>query len=207
MSLYIPRHFASEDRSESLALIASAPFATLVTVPADGGEAYITHLPLLLDGERLLGHMARANPHWQAFAGGRTTAVFHGPHAYLSPRWYLDPAVNVPTWNFTTVHVHGEPSLIEGAAEKLAVLDATSAAFEPAENPWTRQLSAAREQALLGAIVAFQLPLTRLDTKIKMSQNKTPQERAQVARLLRDSGDPLGAAVADVMNTVKSRDE
>ena len=207
MSLYIPRHFASEDRSESLALIASAPFATLITVPAGGGEPHITHLPLLLDGERLLGHMARANPHWQAFVGGRTTAVFHGPHAYISPRWYLDPAANVPTWNFSTVHVHGGPTLIEDRAEQLAVLDATSATFEPAENPWTRQLSAVREQALLGAIVAFQLPLTRLDTKIKMSQNKTPQERAQVAQRLRESGDPLGPAVANVMHTVKSRDE
>lgn len=207
MSLYIPRHFASDRADEAPALIAGAPFATLVTVPAAGGEAYITHLPLLLDGERLLGHMARANPHWQAFEGGHTTAVFHGPHAYISPRWYFEPAANVPTWNFSTVHVHGEPVLLEGTAALLAVLDATSAAFEPAENPWTRQLSAAREQALLGAIVAFALPLTRLETKIKMSQNKSPEERARVAGLLRDSGDPMGAAVADVMHAVKNRDE
>lgn len=207
MSLYIPRHFASHRRDEALALIANVPFATLITVPPAGGEAHISHLPLLLDGERLLGHMARANPHWQAFAGGHTTAVFHGPHAYISPRWYLDPVVNVPTWNFSTVHVHGQPTLLDDNAAKLAVLDATSAAFEPDENPWTRQLSAAREQALLGAIVAFALPLTRLETKIKMSQNKSPGERTQVAALLQASGDPLGPAVAAVMRTVESRDE
>ena len=199
MSLYIPSQFKSESRDEALALIRAAPFATLITSVAEQ-EPHITHLPLLLLEEgQLTGHMARANPHWQAFASGHTAAIFHGPHAYISPRWYVNPAREVPTWNFATVHVHGKPVLIDDATAKLSVVDATSAAFEPAENPWQRQLDEARLQALLGAIVAFHIPLTRLEAKFKMNQNKTPQDCAQVIAGLRASGQADALATAEWM--------
>ena len=199
MSLYIPPQFSSQSRDVALALMRAAPFATLITARADG-EPHITHLPLLLLEEgQLTGHMARANPHWRAFAAGHTVAVFHGPHAYISPRWYATPAREVPTWNFATVHVHGMPVLLDDPTTKLAVVDATSAAFEPAENAWQRQLDAPRFQALLDAIVAFHIPLTRLDAKFKMNQNKTPQDRAQVMAGLRATAQPDALATADWM--------
>ena len=205
MSLYTPPAFASESRDAALALIHSAPFATLVTSVA-GREPHITHLPLLLleDGQ-LTGHMARANPHWQAFAEGHTVAVFHGPHAYISPRWYVDPAREVPTWNFATVHVHGSPQLIDDPAAKLAVVDATSATFEPTDNPWQRQVEGARLTALLSAIVAFHLPLTRIDSKFKMNQNKTEADRVLVAAALRASAHPDAVATADFMQPMQPR--
>lgn len=199
MSIYIPSHFKSEHRDVALALMRAAPFATLITSVA-GDEPHITHLPLLLLGDgQLKGHMARANPHWQAFAEGHTVAVFHGPHAYVSPQWYVEPQREVPTWNYATVHVQGRPVLIEDEAAKLAVLDATSAAFESGENPWQRQLDAPRLAAFLDAIVAFHIPLTRIDTKIKMNQNKSPQNRAQVIAGLRASGEPDALATAAYM--------
>ncbi|MES2886289.1 MAG: FMN-binding negative transcriptional regulator [Pseudomonadota bacterium] len=199
MSLYIPVSFKSDNRDETFALMRAAPFATLITTVA-GQEPHITHLPLLLlDDGQLTGHMARANPHWQAFATGRTVAVFHGPHAYISPRWYANPAREVPTWNFATVHVHGTPALLDDRRSKLAVVDATSAAFEPAENAWQRQLDETRLQAMLDAIVAFQIPLTRLEAKFKMNQNKTPQDRAQVIAGLRATAQPDALATADWM--------
>lgn len=197
MSLYVPRHFAGASREDALSLIRAWPFATLIT--AAGGEPYITHLPLLLEGEALTGHMARANPHWQAFAQGHTVAVFHGPHAYVSPNWYVDPSREVPTWNFATVHVHGSPRLIEDAAAKLRVVDTTSAAFENPDAPWQRQVEGARLSAMLDNIVAFSLPLARLDVKFKMNQNKTAADRAQVGVHLRASGHPDLAAMADWM--------
>lgn len=199
MSLYTPPHFGNESRAEALALIRAWPFATLITTTAD--EPHISHLPLLLEGEQLTGHMARANPHWQAFASGHTTAVFHGPHAYISPNWYVDPAREVPTWNYATVHVHGRPQLIDDAAAKLAVVDATTVAFEPPAAPWRRQLEGTRLQAMLGSIIAFHIPLTRLATKFKMNQNKTPADRALVAVQLRASAHPDLAAMADWITT------
>lgn len=201
MSLYTPRPFGDQSQDDAFAIIRTAPFATLITSVA-GQEPHITHLPLLLLDERqLTGHMARANPHWQAFAAGETVAVFHGPHAYISPRWYVAPAREVPTWNFATVHVHGTPVVIDQPAAKLAVVDATSAAFEPTENPWQRQIDGARLSALLGAIVAFHLPLTRIEAKFKMNQNKTPQDRAQVIAALQASGQPDALATAQWMQT------
>ncbi len=199
MSLYIPPQFSNQSHEDALALVRSWPFATLITTVA-GSEPHVTHLPLLLlDEGQLTGHMARANPHWQAFENGHTVAVFLGPHAYISPRWYVDPSREVPTWNFATVHVHGTPSLIDDAAAKLRVVDASSAAFEPAENPWQRQIEGARLDALLAAVVAFHLPLTRIDAKFKMNQNKTETDRRQVIAALRASAHPDARATADFM--------
>lgn len=206
MSLYIPPQFKSDSRDEALALIRAAPFATLVTTVV-GCEPHLTHLPLLLLEEgQLTGHMARANPHWQAFAAGHTVAIFHGPHAYISPRWYVEPAREVPTWNFATVHVHGKPQLIDEPAAKLAVVDASSAAFEPVENPWQRQVEGARLTALISAIVAFHLPITRIDSKFKMNQNKTAADRAQVMAALRASAQADAVATAAFMQGMQAHE-
>ena len=200
MSVYIPPQFQLQERGDVLALIQAWPFATLITTSASG-EPHLTHLPLLLQGEQLTGHMARANPHWQAFAAGHTVAVFHGPHAYISPSWYVAPEREVPTWNYATVHVHGQPQLIDEVAAKLAVVDATTAAFESPTNPWQRKVEGARLDAMLNSIIAFHIPLTRLEAKFKMNQNKTPQDRAQVIAQLRASAHPDLAAMADWMNS------
>lgn len=201
MSLYTPPQFRAGSEAELQALIREYPFATLITAVA-GAEPHITHLPLLLEADgSLSGHMARANPHWQAFAAGQTVAVFHGPHAYISPRWYADPAREVPTWNYSVVHVHGRPVLIEDAQARLALVDRSSALFEPEIEPWTRQVQGERLDALLRAIVAFRLPPDRIDAKFKMNQNKTPADRARVAGQLRESGHPELRAMAEWMET------
>ena len=199
MSLYVPPKFRCDDAAETQALMHAHAFATLITTTA-GGEPHITHLPLLLETDgSLTGHMARANPHWQAFATGHTVAVFHGPHAYISPNWYVDPAREVPTWNYAVVHAHGRPELIDSDAERLAVVDRTSAHFEPVEAPWTRQVEGARLDALINAVVAFRIRPTRIESKFKMNQNKTPADRAQVIARLRADGHPELRAMADWM--------
>lgn len=200
MSLYVPPQFSTDQREDALALIRAHAFATLITTPAGGGEPHISHLPLLLESsEMLLGHMAKANPHWQAFIGGQTVAVFHGPHAYITPNWYVEPARQVPTWNYSVVHVHGQPQLIEPAAAKLSVVDVTTAAFEDPQHPWTRQVDGARLSAMLDQIVAFRIPLHAVEAKFKMNQNKTDADRAQVRAQLRASKHPDLHAMADWM--------
>ena len=201
MSLYVPRQFLAESAADALALIRDYPFATLITSVA-GAEPRITHLPLLLEADgSLSGHMARANPHWQAFATGHTVAIFHGPHTYISPRWYIDPAREVPTWNYSVAHVHGRPELIEDAAARLALVDRSSALFEPTVEPWRRKVEGARLDAFINAIVAFRIPATRIESKFKMNQNKTPADRAQVAARLQGSGHPDLQAMANWMRT------
>ena len=109
------------------------PFATLVTPGA--AEPLVTHLPLLhvADCEphgTLVGHFARANPHARGAANVESMAIFHGPHAYVTPSWYADPAGAVPTWNYAVAHVHGALELARDAAETRAVLDLMIQRFE-----------------------------------------------------------------------------
>lgn len=202
MSLYTPGHFNGSD-ADALDLIREYSFATLVTT--SDGEPHITHLPMLWEpagGEHgvLLGHMARANPHWRAFAQGHTIALFHGPHAYISPSWYAEPVQNVPIWNYATVHAHGAPELIEDATDKLSLIDRTTAQFERSNAmPWKREVSGDRLDRMLAAIAAFRIPLTRIEAKFKMNQNRTPADRTKVISQLRDAKHPELSAMADWM--------
>jgi transcriptional regulator len=192
MSLYSPAHFAQADRAAAHALIAAHPFATLITA-VDGGEPRISHLPLLLEGDALIGHVARANPHWQAFGLGATVAVFHGPHAYVSPRWYTEPARMVPTWNYATVHVGGRPDLL-GVEESADSLLKLSRAFDP---DW--RADAATVDRLLPGIVAFRMPIASCTAKFKMSQNRSADDRRGVIKGLLAAGTADADAVAHWM--------
>ena len=183
MSVYRPRSFAPRDRAQTLRLIAEHPFATLIT-PGDP-EPYLTHLPLELAADRgpagtLLGHMARANPHWRHFGNGSSIAVFNGPHAYVSPSWYAEPATAVPTWNYAVAHVHGTAELMD-EDEKRALLGDLVARYEGSRSrPWRLQLEGAALEAMLGAIVGFRLRIERIDAKFKLSQNRSVEDRERV---------------------------
>lgn len=204
MSLYTPRHFTAAAPDDAIALMRAYPFATLITASAN--EPSVTHVPLVWtpgggSGE-LHGHIAKANPHWQHFAGGSTMAVFHGPHAYISPSWYVQPEREVPTWNYATVHAHGQPELIDDRDAKLALIDRSVALFEAHNTPpWTRAVEGERLEAMLRSIVAFRMPIARLDAKFKMNQNRTAADRAQVSARLRDTGHPDLQAMAEWMRT------
>lgn len=188
MSLYVPAHFAVGDRAAIARLIHAHPFATLVTPVLP--EPLVTHLPLIhvADCEphgTLLGHFARANPHWQSAAAGESIAIFHGPHAYVSPSWYAEPAGAVPTWNYAVVHAHGTMQLAQDPAETRAVLDLLIHRFESARPvPWQLGLDPDRLRAMVNAIVGFRLKVRRLEPKFKLSQNRSSDDRARVAAAL-----------------------
>ncbi|HEY4137024.1 MAG TPA: FMN-binding negative transcriptional regulator [Casimicrobiaceae bacterium] len=192
MTVYIPDAFAIAERAAIRRLIDEYPFVTLIT-PA-GPEPYVTHIPLLtsddgtVDGA-LIGHFARANPHWQQVGGVESTAIFHGPHAYVSPSWYEQPAQAVPTWNFTAVHVHGVLEIFDDPAETRGVLDALIERFEghrPA--PWKLALPHRQRDAMIGAIVAFKMPIRRIEAKFKLSQNRSRNDRVRVIAALDAEG-------------------
>ena len=172
MSVYLPPSFATHDHDAIARLVREYPFATLVT--ATDAEPQISHLPLLLHADpapdgALIGHVARANPHWQLLARYASIAVFHGPHAYVSPSWYTEPAAMVPTWNYAVVHVHGTVELVTDRDSTLATVKELTAHFESGRDaPWHLQLEGARLDAMLGAIVAFRMTITRIDAKFKL---------------------------------------
>src|SRR4051794_27392492 len=100
--MYVPSAFAESDLNKLHDFIERNSFGLLVSLVK--GVPFATHLPFLLernsgpDGS-LVGHMARANPHWQELEAQTVLVVFSGPHAYISPTWYEAENV-VPTWNY-----------------------------------------------------------------------------------------------------------
>ncbi len=184
MSVYLPKWFMTQDDEAIARLVAQYPFATLIT--PSGAEPQISHLPLLHRADpaphgALIGHVARANPHWQLLADRPSIAVFQGPHAYVSPSWYTEPATMVPTWNYAVVHVHGNVEVVDDRDDKLATVKELTARFESERDaPWHLQLEGAKLDAMLGAIVAFRMTITRIDAKFKLSQNRGAADRDRV---------------------------
>ena len=204
--MFIPKQYEETDAQVLRAFMRRESFAMLVT--ARDGIPVATHIPLYLDTEsdgsghgRLLGHMARANPQWRDFGGERQAmAMFWGPHAYISPNWYVSENL-VPTWNYATVHAYGAPRVIKDADETIAVLRALTDTYESdATGNWS--IDDMDEDVFTGmtkGIVAFEMPIERLQGKFKMSQNRKPQDSAGAAAGLRGMGGAMGDVVAAEM--------
>lgn len=187
--MYIPSHFSENDPERLRAVIRQFDFATMLTPLADGSTLEITHLPLLLDGDdRLLGHMARVNPHWRLFSEDRpTTVVFHGPHGYISPRWYTSDSL-VPTWNYVTVHVTGRPQVITDPARCRDVMDQLVDRHEHGEDAWNSgRLPEKALEGLMRGIVVFEMHIDEIRGKFKLGQNKKSQDRESAIRHLANS--------------------
>ncbi|HEX2172192.1 MAG TPA: FMN-binding negative transcriptional regulator [Dehalococcoidia bacterium] len=203
--MYIPNLFR-EDRPEVLhEVIREHSFATLVSTGAAGLMA--THLPLLIDPDRgpqgtLIGHFARANPHWRDLTDGREAlAIFQGPHAYISPTWYVEPN-NVPTWNYMAVHAYGAPRLIHDEAGLLRILRSLVATYEgESDGAWRMPWPDDYVGKLIRGIVGLEIEITRLEGKFKLSQNRSRPDFAGAVAGLERQGDPTGLAVADLMKT------
>jgi transcriptional regulator len=191
--MYTPKHFALDDLAAQHALIEACDFGVVVSHGSDG--LFATHIPMLLEaGEgtfgTLYGHMARANPHPKLFGDGEVLVIFNGPHGYVSPTWYSDRAMNVPTWNYVAVHAYGVPEAlpVEGAAD---VLERITRKYEARRaNGWSmNELKENLREMLPQQIVAFRLPIARIEGKAKLSQNKPRSERERVIEGLKAVGE------------------
>jgi len=177
--MYVPDHFR-EDRPDVLhEAVRRIGFATLVTKDLDAN-----HLPMLLDGNVLRGHVARANPVWKQ-GDGTALAIFLGPHAYVSPNWYPSKAETgkaVPTWNYITVHARGIIRWIQDGEWLRANVTALAQAHEAGQPaPWqVSDAPASYVDSLLRAIVGFELTIETLQGKYKLSQNRDAADRAGV---------------------------
>ncbi len=202
--MYLPSHFDAQADAPSLqALLARDPFITLISTHQ--GQPLANHLPVLLDQSatgqwRLRGHWARANPQWQGIEEQSVLAIVHGPHAYVSPRWYPDPQRAVPTWNYAAAHLSGRIRLVTDAQPLLALVDALARHFEPSEAPWRMDDALEAAQRMAVGIVGFELTVDSLQIKHKLSQNHSVERiRGVVAGLGREGG-AAGAEVAQMMS-------
>jgi transcriptional regulator len=191
MTLYVPPHFRVDERAELVEFMRHNSFATLVSAGDAGMHA--SHVPLLVDvvGDKLIlrGHVARANTQWEALEGAKQViAIFHGPHAYISPTWYVTHP-SVPTWNYAAVHAAGTAHLV-GEDELHEIVSELSGIYEAGNNPPWRlsEQPPAYVSGMLGAIVGFEIEVGQLDGKFKLSQNR-PVEIPRVVERLEASGE------------------
>ncbi|MFZ5592791.1 MAG: FMN-binding negative transcriptional regulator [Pseudomonadota bacterium] len=203
--MYIPEHFKETNSERISALIEGNSFGMLVTTP--DGVPFVSHLPFIFDRAagykgKLLCHMARANPQWRHFSScGEVLAVFQGPHAYVSPSWYSSPGV--PTWNYAVVHLRGKPRLIESEFELEALVERLTHVYEfHMPSPWKPNLTGERRTKLLNMIVGFEIEVSDIQGKFKLSQNRPLEDQQSVVEKLSQSSNQTEAAVAKLMSGV-----
>jgi transcriptional regulator len=201
--VYIPKWFRETDQAALHDLMRANSFATLIS--QHDGAPYASHMPMLLQADAgphgtLVGHMARANPQWRDFAPEQEVlTIFQGPHAYVSPSWY-ETELSVPTWNYAVVHAYGTPRVIEDHAELYDILKATVQMYEaPFEQPWPFDLPEDFVDKMMRAIVGFAIPITRLEGKYKLSQNRPLADQQRVVEALYQQGDELSTGTAALM--------
>jgi transcriptional regulator len=196
--VYLPPHFTETREAVLLGHIERYDFGLLVT---HGHELIASQVPFLAerrDGKLyLLGHLARPNPQAADLGNGEALAIFTGPHAYISPSWYATgPAV--PTWNYATVHAYGAARLIADKDWLSQFLRRLSERHEAREaTPWRMQdQPEAFLNGMLGGIVGFEIAVTRLDGKFKLSQNRPAADHPRIIAALevRDNAESHGIA-------------
>lgn len=182
--MYVPR-FNAMNHEELRPLVAAAGSAELITV-ADSGYPDATRLPVIWSGDRLVFHMAIANPHWRSIeAGAPALAVVTGPEGYISPSWYAAKAEHgrvVPTWNYSAIHFRGRATVHrEVEWLRAAVTELTDRNEGHRDEPW--QVTDAPESyvaQMLKAIVGIELEIVDIEAKAKRSQNRSDADRAGV---------------------------
>ena len=170
--MYIPKHFLVEDEAEKLDFIEANNFGQLITQV--NGRLFSTHIPFfffffLLNREKncLLGHLARQNPQHEEIVGQEVLITFQGAHDYISPSWFTTPGV--PTWNYQAVHVYGTCKLVNVDNGIANIVNALTAKHEAQfQTPWQPEYKA----AMLKAIIGFEIAITEIQGKYKLSQNR-----------------------------------
>jgi transcriptional regulator len=205
--MYVPPAFREDDLAILHATMRGARLANLVTATSEGLIA--TPLPLFLDEAEgthgvLYGHLARANPQWKLPPLGEAMATFMGPDAYVTPSWYATKRETqkvVPTWNYIAVHAYGPVEFFEDADRLLEVVTRLTNLHEQSRaKPWA--VSDAPEtfiKAQLRGIVGMRLPISRIEGKWKMSQNRSAEDRAGVIAGLSRSDRVTDRVVADLI--------
>ena len=201
--MYVPPAFAQLDLDELYQVIEQRSFATLITQDETGAQA--SHIPLVLQREPgsygwLEGHFAKVNSQATQVEQTPVLAIFHGPHAYVSPGWYETNAA-VPTWNYVAVHVHGKLQAITDQAQKLQMLNRMVDTYEAnLPRPWSlADADPAYVQKLINAIVPFRIRIESIVGQLKLSQNHPAERRERVIAGLDQTGKFEAQQVAALM--------
>ncbi len=197
--MYRPTVFQEDNADKLISFIRTNSFATLVSIV--DGVPFASHIPLVVSVEadvvKLTGHLAKQNPQWQSFSAAESLAIFTGAHAYISPTLY-EKQESVPTWNYIAVHAYGMPTVITLAdrpAEMNEMIDKMVDTYEATYQKQWDDLSDKYREGMMNGIVGFEMVVSRLEGKYKLSQNKSQIDRQNIAEFLLESSDPIGRNV------------
>jgi len=202
--MYIPSFNSLTDRQEIIAFMQRYSFATIVTVVDDIPVG--THLPFLIKEENdklfLRSHFAKANPQSAHIFGKTSLIIFTEPHAYISPKLY-EKEESVPTWNYIAVHAYGKAVLIENEEQKAGLLQHTIEQYDTSYLEQYQKLPADFKSKMMKGIVAFEIEVTDLQAKKKLSQNRTEIEKENIINSLSQSADSNEKEIAAYMAKLK----
>ncbi len=197
--MYRPKAFQEDNVDKLVSFMQANSFATLVSIL--DGVPVASHIPLVAivkdDTIKLVGHLAKQNPQWQAFAAAESLAIFTGAHAYISPSSY-EKHESVPTWNYIAVHAYGIPQPIVFHEEPEAMdrmINEMVDTYEAAYKSHWQGLSQGYREGMMKGIVGFEMIVTRLEGKYKLSQNKSEVDQQNVAHKLLESPDAIARAI------------
>lgn len=200
--MYIPKHFALTDVPQAVAFMQKYSFATLITSANNHPEA--TQMPFIteLRGEEIIltSHFAKANAQAVGIDQTEALVIFTEPHAYISPSHY-EKLQNVPTWNYIAIHAYGQATIIEEEAAQMQMMETMILTYDaPYLKQWN-DLPLEYKQRLLKGIVAFEIKVTDLQGKQKLSQNRTETERNKIIETLSKSEDTVEKQLSDYMRS------
>lgn len=198
--MYLPPAFREEDVGKLVGFMQANSFATLVSIQNEVPCA--SHVPLVVIRQendiKLIGHLAKANSQWRSFDQAESLAIFTGAHAYISPALY-EQRENVPTWNYIAVHAYGKPKIITLSRSRQlmeTLMDEMIDSYESAFKSHWHNFSDDYRTSMMNGIVAFEMTITRLEGKYKLSQNRTQADQQNVVNSLSESDDPAARSIA-----------
>lgn len=198
--MYIPKINLVTDKDEIVAFMKQFSFATIIT--ANDNFPVATHLPFLVtikdDHIILTSHFARANEHWIDIENNKVLIIFSEPHAYISTKNY-DKELNVPTWNYISVHAYGQGKIITETLKTFEVLEATINNYEKSYKQQWDNFPEEYKLKMSKGIVAFEIIVTELQAKKKLSQNRTETEKQKIIDTLSKSNDTNEQLIAAYM--------
>ncbi len=206
--MYIPTINLATDKGEIIAFMKQFSFATIIT--AKGGLPVATHLPFLVTTQNdtviLTSHFAKANEQWKDIEGGKVLVIFSEPHAYISTKNY-EKELNVPTWNYISIHTYGDGRLITDTEKTFEVLEATINNYEAAYMQQWNNLPDDYKLGMSKGIVAFEILITELQAKKKLSQNRTGIEKQKIIETLSKSDKTNEQLIAEYMKKDNSQNK
>lgn len=203
--MYIPKINLTTDRDEIVDFMKQFSFATIIT--SKDNIPIATHLPFIVtikeDKVVLTAHFAKANEHWRDIEDSKVLVIFSEPHAYISTSNY-DKELNVPTWNYISIHAYGQGNLISETDKILQVLEKTIDNYEISYRQQWDNFPEEYKSKMLNGMIAFEIIVTDLQAKKKLSQNRTETEKQKIINTLSKSNDSNERLIAEYMKTNKS---